>query len=225
MGLKRDFVEKWMQAERLAKGSDIFHRKVSRARKVEAPPLEPATADRAAPVTAGETSQAAPAPPPASEPTITEAARSSPPALVPFADMDVWYLSSDMQWTLPAGARTIVVPRGFSTDFASVPQSFWLWMPPTGRYGLPAMVHDWLYWDQTLLRSQADDIFDGALADLDVSRWRRFILFRAVRWFGGKYWRENSRAKQQGQGRVLRMFPDDARITWTDWRKRPGVFV
>ena len=218
MGLKREFVEKWMQIERLKKGAQTFQRKAARKTRTDTSQPEPAAAEAAAPE--AKISETA-----AAEPSIADVARAAPPALVPFADMDVWYLSTDMLWSLPGGARTIVVPRGFATDFASVPQSFWVWMPPTGRYGLPAMVHDWLYWDQTLLRSQADDIFESALADLDVSRWRRFILFRAVRWFGGKYWRENTQAKSQGQGRVLRMFPDDARITWADWRKRPGVFV
>ncbi len=111
------------------------------------------------------------------------------------------------------------------TDFASVPTTFWAWMPPTGRYGLPAIVHDWLYWDQRMARSEADDIFGDALSDLDVSSWRRFVLYRSVRWFGGKYWRENAVAKQKGEGRVLKAFPNDARIRWNDWRTKPGVFA
>lgn len=212
MGLKREFVEKWMKDERLKKVVPSFKKVAPKTRS--GADASPAPAPSGGAPAAG-----------VAEAEVQETMRAGPPpALVPFADMDVWYLSNDMHWTLPGGSRTILVPRGFATDFASVPQSFWAWMPPTGRYGLPAIVHDWLYWDQTLLRSQADEIFDNALGELDVSRWRRFVLYKAVRWFGSKYWRENTLAKKQGQGRVLKQFPDDARVTWADWRVRPGVF-
>lgn len=193
MGSKREFIERWMQAEGAKKASPAKKRSITIDAEGESAP---------------------------------ESAHVEPPtALVPFADMDVWYLSADMIWTVPGRGTSIIVPRGFATDFASVPQYFWTWMPPTGRYGLPAIVHDWLYWDQTLLRQQADDIFDGALAELGVSGWRRFVLYRSVRWFGAKYWRENTEAKGNGEGRVLRLFPDDRRTTWTEWRRHPGVFV
>lgn len=148
----------------------------------------------------------------------------TPPAFVPFADMDYWYLTKDMAWALPDSATVINVPAGFATDFASVPSMFWRWMPRVGRYGLPALVHDWLYWDQRLDRNRADDIFATAMGDLGVSAWRRFAINRAVGWYGGKYWDENTIAKKNGEGRVLKIFPTDARVTWQHWRKQPGVF-
>ena len=205
MAAKQEFLKQWMRAEALKKAEP----KAAPSKRAAAPAEEGAPRTQSAP--------AAPAPE-----LSTEAA--PPPALVPFADMDYWYLSNDMTWTLPKSARTILIPRGFVTDFASVPQTFWAWMPPTGRYGLPAIVHDWLYWDQRLARSEADDIFGDALNDLAVSSWRRFVLYRSVRWFGGKYWHENALAKQNGEGRVLKAFPTDARIRWSDWRTKPGVF-
>lgn len=212
---KTEFLEKWMRVDALQKSSK---RSESMAKRSAAP----ASVPESAPAGGGLPGpMRAPAPVPAD----ATAELAPPPALVPFADMDFWYLSGAMTWTLPQGPTTINVPRGFVTDFASVPSSFWSWMPPLGRYGLPAVVHDWLYWEQTLTRSQADDIFEAALTDLDVSWFRKFILYRSVRWFGGKYWRENAAEKAAGGGRVLKLFPDDARITWADWRKRPGVFV
>ena len=204
MAAKQEFLKQWMRAE---------------AFKKAAPKGAPAKRSGAS-SEGGARTQSAPGAP---EPEVTMELAPAP-ALVPFADMDYWYLSTDMTWTLPRSARTILVPRGFVTDFASVPPTFWAWMPPTGRYGLPAIVHDWLYWDQRVSRGEADDIFGDALGDLDVSSWRRFVLYHSVRWFGGKYWRENALAKQNGEGRVLKAFPNDARIRWSDWRTKPGVF-
>jgi hypothetical protein len=205
MAAKQEFLKQWMRAETLKKAAP----EAAASKRSAAPQREGAARVPSAP--------GAPAP----EVTMELAPA---PALVPFADMDYWYLSSDMTWTLPKSARTILIPRGFVTDFASVPTTFWAWMPPTGRYGLPAIVHDWLYWDQRMARSEADDVFGDALGDLDVSGWRHFVLYRSVRWFGGKYWRENTLAKQNGEGRVLKAFPNDARIRWNDWRTKPGVF-
>lgn len=215
MTAKAEFLEKWMRVDALQKSSK---RSETMAKRSAAPVSVP----ESAPAGGGlPGSMRAPAPAPA-DITVELA---PPPALVPFADMDFWYLSGTMTWTLPQGAASIHIPRGFVTDFASVPSSFWSWMPPVGRYGLPAIVHDWLYWDQSLTRSEADGIFQTALSDLNVSAFRKFILYRSVRWFGGKYWRENAAAKTAGEGRVLKLFPDDARITWADWRKKPGVFA
>lgn len=38
-----------------------------------------------------------------------------------------------------------VVPKGFVTDFASVPEILQGLIPPTGRYGKAAVIHDYLY--------------------------------------------------------------------------------
>ncbi|MEQ1715449.1 MAG: DUF1353 domain-containing protein [Hyphomicrobium sp.] len=200
MSAKNEFLKTWARASETLKAPVPMAKRS--ARRTGAPATEAA-------------------PPPA-----PQAERSAAPALVPFADMDYWYLTTPMRWQTPAPAsREVVVPQGFTTDFASVPSSFWSWMPPVGRYGLPAIVHDWLYWEQTGGRREADEIFHSALAELGVSSWRRFILYRSVRWFGGSYWDDNATAKARGEGRILKQYPDDARITWADWKKRPGVFV
>ncbi len=150
----------------------------------------------------------------------------APPMLVPFADMDFWYLSRPLTWTSDKTAPPrVVVPLGFTTDFASIPSVFWSTLPKTGRYGLPAIVHDWLYWEQAIPRSAADTLFDTALGDLGVALWQRTAIYRAVWAFGGTYWDTNTTAKARGEGRVLKQFPEDAKIAWNDWRARPGVFV
>ncbi len=197
MSAKKEFLKQWAQSESLKKSPPSAKRSATRGGEVQTESASPSAQAELAP----------------------------PPALVPFADMDVWYLTTDMNWNIPGSATVLRVPRGFATDFATVPSWFWSWMPPIGRYGLPAIVHDWLYWDQQFPRERADGIFDTALDELGVSGWRRFVLYRSVRWFGGRYWRENATAKATGEGRVLKQYPGDARITWAEWRTRPGVFV
>lgn len=150
----------------------------------------------------------------------------APPMLVPFADMDFWYLSRPLTWT--SGATTpprVVVPLGFTTDFASVPSVFWAALPPAGRYGLPAIVHDWLYWEQSIPRAAADTLFDLALGEAKVPMLQRTAIYRSVWGFGGSYWADNASAKARGEGRVLKLFPGDAKATWNEWREKPGVFA
>lgn len=150
----------------------------------------------------------------------------APPMLVPFADMDFWYLSRPLTWTSDKTTPPrVAVPLGFTTDFASIPSVFWSTLPKTGRYGLPAIVHDWLYWEQAVPRDAADRLFDLALGDANVPLWQRTAIYRSVWAFGGSYWADNTSAKAKGEGRVLTRFPDDAKTTWNDWRKTPGVFA
>ena len=89
----------------------------------------------------------------------------------------------------------IVIPVGFKTDFASVPSILWNIVPPWGRYGKAAVVHDWLYqhrtgitqkWYQRMFckeRSRADTIFLEAMTILNVRSWRKYPMYYAVRCF------------------------------------------
>ncbi len=86
----------------------------------------------------------------------------------------------------------IVVPSGFETDFASIPRPIWNLLPPTGKYGKAAVVHDYLYVmggkipevpGRVFTKKEADRMFLDAMGDLDVP-WYRFLMYQAVRWFG-----------------------------------------
>lgn len=81
---------------------------------------------------------------------------------------------------------TITVPAGFVTDFASVPKILWNLLPPTGRYGKAAVIHDYLY--RTYGASSkivADAIFYEAMKALGVNRVIRNVIYLAVHLFGG----------------------------------------
>ncbi len=201
MSAKREFIRKWMQAEEADK----------------------AASDRRSAEPAGDMRPTG-APVPSSRPR--REFQGPPPPLVPFADMDFWYLTRPLTWTSASTTpSSVVVPAGFTTDFASIPSLFWSSLPSTGLYGFPAVVHDWLYWEQAVTRDAADTLFDAALGDLNVPMWKRTIIYRSVWWFGGSYWDDNTVAKAKGRGRVLKQFPEDMHITWAEWQTRPGAFV
>ena len=99
------------------------------------------------------------------------------------------------------GSRSIRIPAGFVTDFASVPKAFWSIVPPYGKYTKAAVLHDYLYhmkgfpretWESKIpyTRKECDRIFLQAMEVLGVGRTKRYIMYQAVRLFGGKSWRK-----------------------------------
>lgn len=82
----------------------------------------------------------------------------------------------------------IGVPAGFVTDLASVPRALWSILPPHGQYAKAAIVHDYLYQQAIGSKRYADDVFLEAMEVLGVARWRRMVMYWAVRCFGkGNY--------------------------------------
>ena len=75
----------------------------------------------------------------------------------------------------------INVPIGFVTDLASVPRIFWNLFPPSGKYNLAAIVHDFLCISKPFKQKKIDRIFIEAMEELGVSWWKRHILHKAVR--------------------------------------------
>ena len=82
----------------------------------------------------------------------------------------------------------IRVPKGFKTDFASIPRGFrWL---VTGHDGTrkPAVIHDYLYRNGAGNRKDADLVFRAAMRDTGVPAWKRNLCYWAVRMGGGGSW-------------------------------------
>jgi hypothetical protein len=96
--------------------------------------------------------------------------------------------------------RIVTVPKGFVTDFASVPKILWNVLPPTGSYGKAAVIHDWLYqfrttedlagraYPEEVWRYQADWILLGAMKSLGVSGFTRHVIYWGVRLGGWVPW-------------------------------------
>lgn len=88
----------------------------------------------------------------------------------------------------------ITVPSGFINDGASVPRIFWNLIMPTGLHFAAAILHDWLYFCGDHSKAVADGLFLEAMESLKVPRWRRWIMFYVVLFFGWKAWYNHRKA-------------------------------
>lgn len=90
----------------------------------------------------------------------------------------------------PDGEK-IEVPKGFITDFASIPKMFWsLVGSPWGKYGKAAVIHDYGYFKTLYTRKKMDRIFYDGMKVLGVPYWKRKTMYFAVRWCAGGVWKK-----------------------------------
>lgn len=147
--------------------------------------------------------------------------------LTPFGDWDFYYLKAgSISWRANQGQnyRPVEVPEGFVSDLTSIPRLFWQFLRPEGRYAYAAVVHDFLYWTQTRSKQEADLIFKVALEDSKVDDKTVWAIYEAVDQLGQSAWDKNKRLKEAGERRILKRFPDDFTVSWSDWKMRPDVF-
>jgi hypothetical protein len=104
---------------------------------------------------------------------------------LPDADGSDWQLVEPLSY---AGRdETFVVPAGFTTDFASVPQALTWLVPRYGRYTKAAILHDYLWGrcrEGMFAWADADGIFRRTMRELDVPFLRRWLMWGAVRLAG-----------------------------------------
>ena len=162
--------------------------------------------------------------------SITSTARypvdAAPAPLVRgFPDGSNWMIQSHLIHEVGKNSPYIViVPRGFVTDFASIPQPLQLLrgrLSTTGRYGNAAVVHDYLYWRHDCTRAQADNILAIAMKDADVPLLERKIVYEAVRQFGQSAWDGNRSSRQAGMIRTAAPPNDQVPLsgTWDEYRE------
>lgn len=89
--------------------------------------------------------------------------------------------------------RKITVPAGFITDFASIPPWAWIVATKLGPWNRPAILHDYLYFSAIFDRKTADLLFLAAMRDRRVVRWRRKLMYIAVRIGGWPSWKRYRR--------------------------------
>jgi hypothetical protein len=89
---------------------------------------------------------------------------------------------TEIRYTDPAG-HVWVVPAGFITDGASIPQAFWslIGSPFTGVYRMAPVFHDAAYDNWGVSREDADTMLHTALLELGCSQWLADVIYEGVR--------------------------------------------
>lgn len=103
-----------------------------------------------------------------------------------------WELYEPFEYTTKDG-YTIVVPKGYRSDGASVPRGLWNLFPVNGRYLPAAIVHDYIYTDMcsVFTKKQADQIFADIMDELDVPKWKIKLMHAGVSIGGKGGWKDN----------------------------------
>lgn len=107
----------------------------------------------------------------------------------------LWRVEEDCGYKTLGGSQ-IIVPKGFITDYLSIPQAFWRLLPPEGdEYDEAGLVHDFLYashpFNKDITKGFADRTFLEAMERLGVGSVRRYTIYKAVALCGGSAWREH----------------------------------
>jgi len=98
-----------------------------------------------------------------------------------------FYLARDLifEWSNGVILR-ITIPKGFATDFASVPRPLRWLFPLEGPWLEPAIVHDFCYGRNVpFSRFFSDALFRELMREYGVPPVRRFLIYWGVRLFRG----------------------------------------
>jgi hypothetical protein len=107
-----------------------------------------------------------------------------------------WLLIDDLVYRSALLRGLFVAPRGFQTDFASIPRPLWAVFPKEDRYDQAAVIHDAAYGHalQTpggdrieLVKVWADRLFYEAMRVNGVPMLQAWSMFRAVHVFGNPH--------------------------------------
>jgi Protein of unknown function (DUF1353) len=141
----------------------------------------------------------------------------------------MWFLTAPIGWRPNPGKESLSkpfeVPEGFITDLASIPRIFWSVLPRDGEYAYAAILHDYLYWTQVRDRATSDSVLRATMVDFGVSPATVTAIYEAVRFGGGGPWNQNRHLYEMGERRFLKVYPNDPKVRWKDWKTRPDVFA
>ncbi len=138
------------------------------------------------------------------------------PLVEPFMDGRHWMLQGYLIHRFGSTAHVLIVPAGFVTDLASVPDIAEALLPRSGEYSNAAIIHDYLYWTQSCTREQADNLMSIAMKEARVATWKDLLIHSAVRLGGQRAWNANSERRASGFIRTVDSSWDRSPSA-TDW--------
>lgn len=134
----------------------------------------------------------------------------------------IWLTSSrkfmvftSWQYTFNQGtdlAYTVMIPRGFVFDGASIPRLFWFVLSPVGLLLIPGLLHDYAYkYDRLEIvnivkedwvvtnqfgRAHWDRMFRNVAIEVNGFKWINYIAWLSLVVFGWVAWNKHRRAEE-----------------------------
>lgn len=116
----------------------------------------------------------------------------------------VFMVAHPLKYKTHDNEHEIIVPAGFLTDLASIPRLLWWWQAPHEKTMAPAMLHDYLYWEQPCEKDEADAVMYQAMLDVGMSRSQANKIYFGIRTpEAKKAWNENKTRRASGEMRFF----------------------
>jgi len=138
------------------------------------------------------------------------------PVFEAFIDGRQWMLQGYLIHRFGRTPHVLIVPAGFVTDLASVPDLAEPLLPRNGEYSTAAIIHDYLYWTQACTREQSDNLMSIVMKETGVVGWKDLLIHSAVRLGGQRPWDLNRERKADGVIRIVNV-PWDRSPSEIDW--------
>lgn len=103
-------------------------------------------------------------------------------------------LETTLEYDFRGEIFSVVIPKGFQTNFGSVPKRFRGLISNIGRYNKSYLLHDYQYsleCKQDISRSDADILLRKNLESDGMSWFDRWSVYYSVKYFGSSKWRKN----------------------------------
>lgn len=100
-------------------------------------------------------------------------------------------ITSDVYFELP-DKRVLVIKKGFVWDENSIPWIAQPFFPKSGKYAVPALVHDALYYLTKTTRFYADKQYKEWMQFLGIKKFQIIVRYNMVWLFGWYAWYKNS---------------------------------
>lgn len=110
---------------------------------------------------------------------------------------DKWLLLRPLVYRSDRLDATLIVPRGFVTDFASVPRLPFVYWLAGGKATKAAVVHDFLYRKSGVSRADADHVFAEAMEASGQAAWRRGLMYAGLRLGGWSAYKPAVEVKEE----------------------------
>lgn len=146
------------------------------------------------------------------------------PSVRPSGNNRAFILLEPLVYEIGSSGRSITVPAGFVTDYASIPEALWSIYSPHDQYSRAAIVHDYLYWSQLCTREQADNLFMIAMKESDVPAAVRGKVYAGVAAGGDASWQDNRSQRERHMPRVVPPGRKDFHPNWS-WEKYRNLLI